>query len=219
MATTSPSISDGGSSVILATDIGELGDEWVRECLRAGRRLSRYVLAQIDLRVGSTFVLGPNRPEPITAMKDLELAYGRDLDFLNQGVETLLWLAAATKSKEHLSSMTMIVEDDLRVPSDPAIRRAQPMSVVAEDNVVYHWLPISDLTTSVEVSDFLLSSASGYPLNGFLVGDISMERFKSLLRKRRLHPVLDALIGIVNSVFDGDAYSLWVPDSIASSFA
>lgn len=102
----------------------------------------------------------------------------------------------------------VLVEDDLRLPNDPAVA-SRPDSIIAEA-IVFHARGLTEFRNGDELALFLNHSASGYPLNAFVVPAGTVDELKSPTH-HSLSGVATGVVAIINSIFDCDAYSLWYP--------
>jgi len=193
-------------------DLGDPGRAWVRDSLAAGKLLSRHVLGRLNIDEGSTFALGLSEEEGHD-QRDLELSLG-DLSesLLEASAESLLALITELRNKGN--AHLFVVENDLAKPDDPAIVGRPLGSVVFAADTVYHLQDLADLDTQDGLIKFLGSSASGYPLNGFVMRSKSNEELSQAFRTKRLGPVIAGIDAIVNSVFDNSGFSVWLPNIV-----
>lgn len=114
-------------------------------------------------------------------------------------------------------SITFVVEDDLRRPTDPAVTANVHGWSRVIDSEVYACQRTAELTSAPEVVKYLGESASGYPLNGFLLRQTACTEFFALLSDGHFDTIVERAVAIVTAVFDSDGYCVWMPTSIFTS--
>jgi len=194
-------------------ELGELGRAWVRDSLTSGKVLSRHVLARTNFEEGSTVALGvADRPQ-LRDVSDLAHSlgesYGASIEASAQALQTLL-----TEMRADGKMRLLVVEDDLARPDDPAIISRPPGSLLIADEAVYHLQDLADLKTADDLHEFLGTSASGFPLNGFLLRSLTRGELRLAFHQRRFRTVVAHVEAIINTIFDNDAFSSWLPDRI-----
>ena len=186
--------------------------EWVRSSLEDGRSFSRAVLSAHDIDSGETLVAGMAEAN---LMQGADLASGiGDASVITperSGTALLRNLRHELAKSEGV--LVVVVEDDLRGPNDPAVAR-QPDSIISE-GIVFHGRGLMEFSNGDELAVFLNHSASGYPLNAFVVRARGFDELKSAMRSS-LGGVAKRVEAIINCIFDCEAYCLWYPpkDSI-----
>lgn len=194
-------------------DLGANGKAWVKQSLAAGRRLSKAFLTTAGIESGKTFALGLAVPSRTVARFQLDEGVAdRSVLSLSSSADALLSLIRELERR--YGSMTFVVEDDLRQPTDPTVMANVHGWCRVIDDEVYACRPTADLLSSAEVVRYVGGSASGYPLNGFLLAHTTCDEFSELLSAGRLIAIVRSAVAIVNAVFDSDGYSVWIPDSV-----
>jgi hypothetical protein len=197
------------------SNLGDVGTMRVKSCLASGRLLSRHVLARINLDAGVTLAAG------------FDGCDFSDSAFLERGIasnagSSRIASAAALLEVLHridvdFNSTSVVVENDLAKPDDPAILSRPLGSVIITGDVVYHFMRLSDLELPEALKEFLGSSSSGYPLNAFFMKSTNREQIVSAFAQRRLGIIVEHVEAIVNSIFDNDGFSIWISSDTCSS--
>lgn len=120
-------------------------------------------------------------------------------------------MAALHQIEEDYESASIVVENDLAKPDDPAILNRPVGSVVIADDAVYHWSRLLELDSPHALMEFLDSSSSGYPLNGFVLKSVTREQLTIGFLQHKLGAIVERVDAIINSIFDDDGYSIWIP--------
>jgi hypothetical protein len=119
-------------------------------------------------------------------------------------------LAGVLESLVPAGALCVVIEDDLRRSGDPALERLPVGSAVLGDQVL-HWCDLPAVSSSLAVSA-IRRSASGYPLNAFIVtesaaalglaggGSVSTDLPSRIVR---------ALDGVIVAAFDAESFLLW----------
>ncbi len=111
--------------------------------------------------------------------------------------------------------MTVVVENDVLRPDDPkSLRLLSSGSAVVADGTLFHVADAASLRDS-SVLRQILSQASGYPLNAFVLRRGAAERLVEWVAHEDAGRLVDALTASVHSVFDGEGYVAWVRRSPA----
>jgi hypothetical protein len=189
-------------------DAGEPGRKWVTESLAAGRALSLGLLGHLDVHEGAAFVLGVMHPAAIAGRTDLEEGVGNPA-VISPAASADALLELFDKMQRQSGTLTLVVENDLARPDDPAILRRMNDAVVVATNV-YHCKDVADLRSSKDLVEYLGTSASGYPLNAFLLRDVRCDALAALIESAHYDDLAEHLEAVVNSVFDCEGYSVWI---------
>ncbi len=196
------------------TALGEPGRAWVRQCLGGGKPLSRSVLGRMDIDGGSVLALGISGRTP-ESIGNVEYPLS-DPPPLPRDVsaESLFILLAELLGLE--GGYLLIVEDDVASPNDPwLLRLPSDATTICSDDIVYHLRYLSDVHTGDDLARFLSYAYSGaWLLNGFVLKAMHREEVSKALRTGHFELVADHVEAIINSVFDNDLYSIWVPNRI-----
>jgi hypothetical protein len=187
-------------------DVGFTDDrarEWLEESLRGGHELAAAVLGAVRFDAGR-FQL---------ALPESEAA--RAVTGFDQGgvVGASLADAALAQYLDDFASrgaLCVLVEDDLLRQSDPAVARRPVPSAFIGDHVI-HWCELARGAGSI-ATEVIRMSASGYPLNAFLVtksaADLRLSPGGSLV-KDFTTDVVASLAAVVVSAFDGESFLMW----------
>ena len=105
------------------------------------------------------------------------------------------------------------MEDDLALPDDPHIANASTGSLLVAEGTVFHLTDLAELQEPQELASFLVTSASGYPLNAFILQSMSRSTIASSLAHTAAKAFATNIVGIINTIFDNEAFTVWVPAS------
>jgi hypothetical protein len=193
-------------------NLGEIGKLRLKTCLASGKLLSRHVLARTDINAGTVFAAGFDVPDNLEP-SSLEYGYvGGDVS------QTLASAASVLEILHRIDSdfdtTFVLVENDLARPDVRAIVNRPVGSIIIFEGVVYHWKPLAELQSPGSFVEFLGSSSSGYPLNAFIVKAITRQEIFSAFAQRRVSQIIEKIESIINSIFDNDGFSIWVPDRL-----
>lgn len=191
-------------------DLGEVGKTWVRSCLSSGKLLSRHVIARVNLDPGVVLAVGWDGPE-VSDPSVLEHGIPND-DDLSAGASAVALLDVLHHIEGDFASASVVVENDLAKPDDPAILNRPVGSIIITDDVVYHWKRLSELDSPETLMEFLGSSSSGYPLNGFVVRSVTREQIVNAFAQHKLGAIVEHIEAIINSIFDNEGFSILVLD-------
>lgn len=200
--------------MLQVTALGEPGRAWVRQCLDKGKSLSRSVLNRMDINSGSVLALGISG-HTLESVGNIEYPLS-DPPPLSRSVsaESLFVLLAKLPKLE--GRYLLVVEDDVASPNDPWLLRLPPeITTICSDDTVYHLRYLSDVHTGDGLGKLLSYAYSGsWLLNGFVLKAIHREEVSKALRTGHFELVVDHVEAIINSVFDNDLYSIWMPNRI-----
>lgn len=172
-----------------------------------GRGFSRAVLSAHDIDKGETLAAGMAEGD-LMQNSDLARAIG-DASVITPERSGAALLRSLRHELAHSpDGLFVVVEDDLRVPNDPAV--AIQSDAIIADGIVFHARVLTDFSNGDEMAAFLNHSASGYPLNAFAVTASSFNELKRAMRSS-LSGVATRVEAIINCIFDCDAYCLWYP--------
>ena len=198
-------------------DLGWPGRSWVRICLLSGCDVSRWLDGFIDIYAGTVIVMGPNLIEEIATAPCM--AWDVSNSALSMGPSTEALVELLKKLQAHYGPCTMVVEDWMRKPADPQIRRL-PLSVrpMLLRNTLYHWRDVNELLLADNLMNFLYFGGS-YPLNGYVFSDINRQQFQSAVENEHPREIADHVVAVVNEVFDGRGYSCWLRSDVSALLA
>ena len=183
----------------------EPGLAWIKSSLLSGLSLSRRALALLNLDSGGVTSLVPPTPADL-----LDFSAGIGLsrkDSWDWVYGKLMRLAVASGKR------ALVVENDLAKPTDPILaeRMGETLFFAGE---VFHYLDLPHCP-SREALAFVGRSASGYPLNVFLTEVTNRET--SELGPADLDAIVAGTSAIVAGSFDGEGFTLWVPQELAQT--
>lgn len=176
---------------------------WLERSLAAGHELSAAVLAAAPFDRGRFCTLVPS-----------DLVANRVTKFHEGGiVETSVADAALARLLGDLvteGGSCVVAEDDLLRRSDPAVaRRTVPSAFIG--NHVVHWCDLVP-GSGAPAARALRASASGYPLNAFVVtrsaADLGLVTGRSL-SEDFTSDVVGSLVAVVVSAFDAESFLVW----------
>ncbi len=196
---------------VQAVDLGNAGRAWVRSTLTSGRVLAQSVVNAVDLNEGSTLVLGINEAELDVGSRFENARSRQGASSLRASAASLLKLARIITNGRDPSHI--IVEDDLALPDDPHIANASTGSLLVAEGTVFHLTDLAELQEPQELASFLVTSASGYPLNAFILQSMSRSTIASSLAHTAAKAFATNIVGIINTIFDNEAFTVWVPAS------
>lgn len=190
-------------------DLHDVGRDWVKESLSAGGPLSQRLLSTMQLRNGTMYVLGLSRDNRDEAPQ-LDHGIGDpSVLSLDRSATSLLELLIELDQPE--GSLGLLVENDLAKPTDPAVAVRTDTVFVQES--VYHLRYLTDLETPSDLIQYLGTSASGYPLDAFVIRGLDRDALMRALRKDPAD-LVTRVDAIVNTVFDCEGFSVWIPSGV-----
>jgi hypothetical protein len=189
-------------------DLADRGRAWVSESLAAGRAVSKGVLKATDLTNGVALALIAADADPQVLGHDLAIGL-EDAKTLTPQVSAreLIKLLQMMQARHQRLLLTVVVENDIAKPEDPAVSARNDAIIV--NDTVYHYRRVTELTHASKVVSYLGTSASGYPLNAFVLGGVSHDELLSGLNNPTI--LVPRLHAIINTIFDCDGYMAWVP--------
>ena len=189
---------------VQAVDLGNAGRAWVRSTLTSGRVLAQSVVNAVDLNEGSTLVLGINEAELDVGSRFENARSRQGASSLRASAASLLKLARIITNGRDPSHI--IVEDDLALPDDPHIANASTGSLLVAEGTVFHLTDLAELQEPQELASFLVTSASGYPLNAFILQSM-FSTIASSLAHTAAKAFATNIVGIINTIFDNEAFT------------
>ena len=185
------------------------GREWTRKSLEMGGILSREVQSINDLKMGETsVVLCTWEQEMAVSKKSIEHGTIQSR-LINSEPAAEAILKIVTHMEKERGQLAVVVEDDLMRPGDPATRDDETALYTLGRTVIHcRWL--DELKTAKNLDHYLAQSASGYPLNAFLVPIADLPA-KGELDEKDIKKVANSVRGIINTAFDRESYTIWIP--------
>jgi hypothetical protein len=197
-------------------DLGAAGSAWVTYCLTPDRpwAISRWVLEERGLAGGSVLAMGA--PGHVNLPADVKLqcgplTYGIELS-QRASAEPLVRLFA--RIEHRYGPCFLVIEADLLKPGDPYVRELPPGTMMADGRDLYYVEPLADATDAKRSVMLFNSVSTGYPLVAFILSETTPDAISDAFRRHEVDGLGNRVIAIVNSVFDDDGYSIWLPDSV-----
>jgi hypothetical protein len=188
-------------SSALAVEVSRaIGIEWLLRSLAAGDGCSEAVVAR------DPFTGGRFRAIASLSATSVDLSRGGVIEASSADAV----LTVILEELAAVAELCVVVEDDLRKPGDPVLANRTVRSAYLGDNVL-HW---SDLRVGVgaEATRMIRLSASGYPLNAFVVKgsarDLGLNDGLPVVEGFETQ-VAEALTGVVVSAFDTESFLVW----------
>jgi len=190
---------------VTVRDLGEPGREWTKKCLGSGREFSEFISQGVELGLGHTVL-----PWPTPALPNLPERLGATITHSATApvpgvIESLLGVLRPLLEQGSL----MVIEDDMRGPTEPNLQATEHSATVIGSNTVFHLDDADGLTTPDQLHSFIGASGSGYPLNAFLFSGISRDLVIRSLERSNYGSLAVEMDAIVNTIFDCDAFSVW----------
>jgi len=187
-------------------DLGEVGLLWTRKCLSSGRAWSQYLAGALEFSSGITIVPG---------IESLPLGADNDLAVSITGAREAPQPGAAEALFEIIlpilrTAPLLLVEDDLRREDDPNLLSEDPASIISGSGIIFHLRDSTQLKTFDSLRTFLGASGSGYPLNAFLLSGITRDELIQQIETDEFEGVAPHVGGVINTVFDCDAFAVWL---------
>jgi hypothetical protein len=205
-------------SDLLFRDLDGAGKTWVRYCLTSERQsaISRQALERSERTGGS--VLGMGVPERANLPSDAKLQFAPETYgfLLNRQTSAASLLLLFQRIEQHYGPCFLVLAADLLGPGDPYIQELPPGSVVSDERDFYYIEPLSGIADARQFVVLCNSVSTGYPLVGFLLWGMTQGEIVDKFRRHDAGVLGDAVQGIVNSIFDNDAFSVWLPDNVSS---
>lgn len=197
-------------------NLGRRGLEWVHDSLESGRTLSHKVFAERKLEDGSVCVVAATSEQHAAATNDkhsLDAATSSSAIVRSDIAASFLldWLVSRANSE----ALAFVVEDDLAKPSDPVIRNMLNSVYQVNNDEVMHHKTVRGLKTGLDLEKFFNKSASGYPLNAFVLPQ-NLLPAPGVLTGDDLNRLAKAVRIIINSAYDGETYTVWTPQESSS---
>lgn len=188
-------------------DLGDVGRQWIRQCLERSVCLGPLLLPELDMQEGKTVVLGIHGEPPHDDVGRLWESVSH-LDVLDQHTSAAATLGLfKTLDSE---GAAVIVENDLLLPHDKQTHEMLAAgSAVVASGKVFHIHEISSLIEDKDVID-ALAEGIGHPLNAFIVRKDVACHFVDLVRGKAARQLADALLATVHTIYDNDGYAAWI---------
>lgn len=187
-------------------DLEKSGLLWTKKCLELGREMSNYFSRFLELQSGATIVPGLDFTSP-EVYNDLAVSITHASSApMNGAPEALFGIIHPFLARGSL----ILVEDDLRRPTDPNLQSTAHSETIIGGEVVFHLEQDDGVMTADQLHTFLGASGSGYPLNAFVLSGISRDQVVRALAAENLDALIPSISAIVNTVFDCDSFSVWL---------
>jgi hypothetical protein len=182
------------------------GHRWLSGSLRQGHCISASVLNTGDFEHGSysTFV---DKATSVDALGDPRKGG------VTSQAKAMRSLVDVLDNLTGQEASTLIVEDNLHSPTDPAVVGGVVPSAFVGDRVV-SWANLeTDKTDAVEKA---LRVSDGYPLNAFVSRKSSSDlglRNRIELSDAFAENVADSVVAVIVAAYDAESFVVWSPKS------
>lgn len=179
--------------------------EWLRQSLSQGNVISRSVLTAVQESDGRSQVL---IPEAVDAARLTKLSEGGVIG-THSAQEALPPVLDELKED---GAASVVVEDEVRLRSDPNTDVDGLLLTAFVDDSVLHWADFGDgAEPAVQV---LHRGSHGYPLNAFIVSATTKEL--GLVNGADLDSnigdaIAQALIAVIVAAYDAETFLIWKP--------
>lgn len=188
-------------------ELGERGIAWVRECLENGEGLSRIVLSKADLTEGHTYIAVAVHEHAVAIAGNRPLNHGAiNRSAIDTEPQLQMLIDKLRELEKKTGPLTVLVEDNLRHPSDPVERLPRLPTYQFRDRYLYAQ-NLLDIRFGYDFE--VLGQSSGYPLNAFVVLSRTLPT-NTHWSDSYAEKLASAVIGIINFAYDGETYTLWV---------
>jgi hypothetical protein len=197
-------------------DLGQAGKAWVEFCLTPGQAISRQV---IESGVAGGSVLGMGVPGDVNLPADVKLQYG-PLTYgfeLSQQNSSKALLELFEGLERPYGPCLLVFETDLLGSDDPYTRELPPRALVVDGQDFYRIEPLAGMANADQFLTLYSWVSTGYPLVAFILEGVSPDEFADAFRRQNAGVLGNRVIGVVNTIFDADGYSIWLPDSVRSA--
>lgn len=189
-------------------DLGDVGRQWVRQCLSGSVCLGPILLPELDLKEGKAVVLGAHGELPYDDVERLWASVAH-LDVLDEQARAAALLELLKSLEATVGGIGVVVEDYLRLPEDKLTRALLSNGSVAIANgTVFHIRDTSSLDTAADVME-LFGGGFEWPLNTFILRIEATPHFVELVEHSEARQLAKALIGTIHAVYDAEGYMAW----------
>jgi hypothetical protein len=182
---------------VVHAELGESGLAWVRESLSAGRALSAAVLE----RAAGEAAKSVWAYVPASANLEANGTLFRFGGLFTANIARGAWFGTFTRLCLHRG--TIIVEDELALPSDESLRGSVGTFAVVDSTVLYPKV-LAPETTADEIRKFILGHSSGYPLNSFWIRGVEFVTPEAL-SEPRVHKLAERVDAVIVSGWDNES--------------
>jgi hypothetical protein len=173
---------------------GHDGNRWLERSLASGNTLSSQVLKRGVTGSATAFLLVA--APTVEAAESWDLSSGGTAD----GYGGDACLAAGVRSLVTEEGDWLVIEDETRKPTDPAVERRGGKVRVVDGEVL--WVTPVSATPDNELVAFIRSSSTGYPCNAFLSGAENP-------RTESLSTVAQSVYAGFVAAFDAERFLYW----------
>ena len=184
-------------------DLGELGIDWVRQALVAGRDLSQAVLAHLNLAAGSAHTY---LPAGWLRVSRTNLEHGAFHD------SELATMSSTAAIESFLTAPGLVVvESDVARPGDASVARRANETLRHGDTVLF-WTRAAGTRPS-DLEHFVSRGGSGYPTNAFLLAGHEAASFNPIeaVDDQELLDLAARVRAVLVNAFDAESYVVWLP--------
>jgi hypothetical protein len=201
-------------------DLGAEGIAWTLSQLDQGLDISARLLKAQQLEYGKAL---------LTVATDEHYKAAHNLKPVKSGVttnhiiDTTEQAAVLLKPLRELSQqygpLTIITENNLASPGDRIVRNPGDFligTMYKYEGHIFHRLAIDRPMSKDRLDKFFRWSSDGYPLNAFIVPTSVLGSYPAAndlpeLSSEVLDNISKSTKAIINSAYDGEAYSIWLP--------
>jgi len=188
-------------------DLGQFGIAWTHECLENGEAFSRRVLSSVDLNGGNTSVVVAVQQHQTAIASKKPLSQGSiNRTAIDTNLQSPMVVDRLKKLEAKYGPLVILVEDNLRYPSDPIQRHQRHTRYEFKNRYLYRQQilePVNAQTLDI------LAQSSFYPLNAFLTPQQVVPDSKQL-SDSDAEKIAANVIAIINAAYDGESYTIWV---------
>ncbi len=190
-------------------ELGTKGREWVKESLSDGLSLSREVLRSMPLERGSAYALGLNQHTLIDDSMNFKCSiihiYPSIFNSSKVTEYELLKLMG-----EIYPTAVLLAEDNLRNPNDPRGRQFPVDEICSYSDEMFHIHDVDKFESLEAMGRFIGEAAFGYPLNAFVLIDVSVDAVQKLISEGSFSELAQKVCMSFHSIFDADATCAWI---------
>jgi hypothetical protein len=197
-------------------DLGAAGKAWVDECLTSERpwAIARRVRADGGLADGS--VLGLGLPAGLDLPADVKLQYAPETYgfHLSQRTSGDVLLPLLARIEQRYGPCFLVVEADLLRPDDPYLRELPPGTVAIDGPSLYYIEPLADSAAAEQPVLLYGLVSTGYPLVAYILWETTPAEIADAFGRHDVGSLAHRVLAVVNSIFDDDGFSIWLPDPV-----
>ncbi len=176
---------------------------WVSTSLNRGKILSHKVLERIDSKANhANIIVGDETKLPEINHQTINRALSTQ-----RVIDLLLIAKKLINAIDPATALTIIIEDDLALQGDTALQHVQHRIMYLNETVL-HILSSKEGLDAMELSKFIASSASGFPLNGFLVPSEYIPADNNVNKNEAINAIAKEITSVFVSAFEREGVIL-----------